>query len=191
MNSLANSINTDYLANESIIIKRLMSTLSDYDSIAIYHQAKSLVSAIRKKKDQQSLVEAFLHEYQLNSEEGLVLMGLAEALLRIPDTHTQDLFLQEKLSEADWHKHIQHSDSLLVNFATQALEITSKVENAFDLSNTDQQLIFSRLSARLGLPVIRSALKQAMQQLAYQFVIAESIEKALAQAQRGCRKTHK
>ncbi len=175
-------INRAYLANEPEMINQLLHILDDYDVTAIHQQAYSLVTAIRSKKDQQTLVEAFLHEYQLNSEEGIVLMEIAEALLRIPDHHTQDLFLQEKLSQADWHKHLQQSDSLLVNFSTQALEITAKLENKFDLVNPQHQQIFSRLSSRMGLPLIRIALKQAMQQLAYQFVIAETIEKAFVQA---------
>ena len=179
-----NNINQAYLANESDMINKLLDYLDNYDAASIHHQAHSLVKSIRANKDQQTLVESFLHEYQLNSEEGIVLMGIAEALLRIPDSHTQDLFLQEKLAEADWHKHLQHSDSLLVNFATQALEITGKIEKQFDLSESEHQQIFSRLSSRIGLPLIRIALKQAMQQLAYQFVIAETIENALIQASR-------
>jgi RHH-type proline utilization regulon transcriptional repressor/proline dehydrogenase/delta 1-pyrroline-5-carboxylate dehydrogenase len=74
------------------VVKELLLTITDYSAIASYRLARSLVTAIRNNKDQQSLVEAFLHEYQLNSDEGIVLMEIAEALLRIPDTHTQDLF---------------------------------------------------------------------------------------------------
>lgn len=172
-------LNKYYLADERELIKKLLLNLADYPATAIYQQAYSLITAIRENKDQQTLVEAFLHEYQLNSAEGIVLMEIAEALLRIPDTHTQDLFLQEKLSTADWHKHLQHSDSLLVNFATQTLNLTGKIEQQLKLSDPAYQTVFSRLCSRLGLPVIRSALSQAMQQLAYQFVIAATIEKAL------------
>ncbi|NOQ76997.1 MAG: bifunctional proline dehydrogenase/L-glutamate gamma-semialdehyde dehydrogenase, partial [Methylococcaceae bacterium] len=183
MKNAGNTINQDFLANESEMIKRLLDFLADYDSVTIHHQAQLLVSAIRDKKDQQTLVEAFLHEYRLNSEEGLVLMEIAEALLRIPDQQTQDQFLQEKLTRANWYKHLQQSDSLLVNFTTQALDITAKVENSFELTADKEQRVFSRLSSRIGLPLIRTALKQAMQQLAYQFVIAETIDQALSQAQ--------
>ena len=179
--SYRQQINQYYLADERKVINRLLLHLTDYSATASHKLAYSLVTAIREKKDQQSLVEAFLHEYQLNSEEGIVLMEIAEALLRIPDTDTQDLFLQEKLSTADWHKHLQHSDSLLVNFATRTLDITSRVEQQFKLNDPAYQSVFSRLSTRLGLPVIRTALSQAMQQLAYQFVIADTIEKALHQ----------
>jgi len=171
-----------YLADEQKVLTELFGYLQDYSAIEIGRQACSLVTIIRDKAKQQTLVEDFLHEYQLNSEEGIILMEMAEALLRIPDAQTQDLFLQEKLSTADWHKHLQHSDSLLVNFATRALERTAKVEQQFELSGPVNQSTFSRVFSRLGLPLIRTALKQAMQQLAYQFVIAETIELALEQA---------
>lgn len=175
-------INLTYLANEPQLVNELLAYLEGYNALAIHDQAHALVTAVRAKKDQQTLVEAFLHEYQLNSAEGIILMGIAEALLRIPDSHTQDVFLQEKLTTADWHKHLLQSDSLLVNFASQALNITGKIEQHFKPEK--QQLALSQLTSRLGLPLVRTVLKQAMQQLAYQFVIAETIENALVQATR-------
>ena len=175
-------INQYYLADELRLVKEVLLTITDYSAMASHRLAHSLVTAIRDNKDQQSLVEAFLHEYQLNSDKGIVLMEIAEALLRIPDTHTQDLFLQEKLSTVDWHKHLQHSDSLLVNFATRTLDFTGKIEQQFKLTGRASLSVFSELSARVGLPVIRAVVSQAMQQLAYQFVIGETITKALHQA---------
>ncbi len=182
MNKSAAMINQDYLANESEMLERFLLTLSDYHANTIQHRARALVTSIRQNKSRHSMVEAFLNEYQLNSEEGLVLMGLAEALLRIPDKPTQDLFLQEKLTEANWHKHLLHSNSILVNFASQALDLSAKVENSVDLFADNQQRIVSRLISQLGLPLIRTAIQQAMQQLAYQFVIAEDIDKAISQS---------
>lgn len=178
MNKFANKINQAYLFKESEMIRQLLDYLGDYDEVTIHSQAYSLVAKTRANKGQQTLIEAFLHEYQLNSEEGIVLMCIAEALLRIPDHATQDLFLQEKLRQANWHQHLHQSDSLLVNILTQALDITSKFEQVINLTEAQQQQIFSRLSSRLGLPLIRTALTQMMQQLAYQFVIAKTIEKA-------------
>jgi len=180
---LHHKINQVYLASEPEMIQKLLAIIEGYDSLAVHHKAYSLVQSIRENSSRQTLVEAFLHEYQLNSEEGIVLMSIAEALLRIPDSHTQDLFLQEKLTQADWDRHLLHSDSLLVNFATRALDITGTIENQFK-QGTESQQSFTLLASRLGLPLIRNALKQAMQQLAYQFVIAETIEEALAQAVR-------
>ncbi|MFZ2312900.1 MAG: bifunctional proline dehydrogenase/L-glutamate gamma-semialdehyde dehydrogenase PutA, partial [Methylobacter sp.] len=139
----------------------------------------TLVNAVRTRKDQQSAIEAFLHEYQLNSREGIVLLGIAEALLRIPDSHTQDLFIQEKLTHADWKSHVQHSDSFLVNLSTRALLFTSQFEDHVLLSGQHWFPVFEQLLSRMGAPLIRTALKQAMQYLALQFVIADSILQAV------------
>ncbi len=180
--SYRSQINQHYLTAESDMIPHLLSYLPDYDAAHIQQQARKLVNALRANKKRQTLIGAFLHEYQLNSAEGRILMSLAEALLRIPDIATQDLFLQEKLSTADWHKHLLQSDFLLVNVATQALAVSGKFEQTFNASDDEHQQIFSRLCQRLGLPLIRTAIKQAMQQLAYQFVMAESIENAMEKA---------
>ena len=172
------TIQKNYLADEKQSLKKILSVIGHYDADTIRQRAWELVTKIRQQKDTQSLVDAFLHEYQLNSEEGIVLLSIAEALLRIPDSQTQDLFLQEKLTEPDWNKHLLHSDSLWVNLSTQALLISSKLENKFKTQSGHRD-IFNKAAARLGMPVIRKALKQAMQFLAYQFVLAETIEQAL------------
>jgi RHH-type proline utilization regulon transcriptional repressor/proline dehydrogenase/delta 1-pyrroline-5-carboxylate dehydrogenase len=138
------AIHENYLADEKQSLKKILSVIGHYDADAIRRRAWDLVTKIREQKHTQSLVEAFLHEYQLNSEEGIVLLGIAEALLRIPDSQTQDLFLQEKLTEADWDKHLQHSDSLRVNLSTQALLISSRLENMFN-TGADHRDIFDRV----------------------------------------------
>ncbi|MGZ5025764.1 MAG: proline dehydrogenase family protein, partial [Methylobacter sp.] len=150
-----------------------ISALNGYDPVAINECAKTLASAVRARKHQQSAIEAFLEEYQLNSREGIVLMGIAEALLRIPDTHTQDLLLQEKLTGVDWQSHLHHSDSPLVNLATRALLF------AGDFEAHHESPVFEQLLSRVGAPLIRAAVKQAMQYLALQFIFAETIEEAL------------
>ncbi|MCX7094407.1 MAG: bifunctional proline dehydrogenase/L-glutamate gamma-semialdehyde dehydrogenase PutA [Methylobacter sp.] len=155
-----------------------IASLNSYDPAPITESAKTLVTAIREKRQQLTVIEAFLHEYQLNSHEGIVLMGIAEALLRIPDSRTQDLFLQEKLTGADWQSHLQHSDSPLVNLATRALLF------AGDFEAHRGPLIFEQLLSRMGSPLIRSAIKQAMQHLAQQFVFAKSIQEAAQQSER-------
>ena len=106
-------------------------------------------------------------------------MGIAEALLRIPDSSTQDLFLQEKLTHADWQNHLQHSDSFLVNLSSQALLFTSKFEDHVLLSEKHWFPVFDKLLSRIGAPLIRTALKQVMHYLAEQFVFADSIQQAV------------
>jgi RHH-type proline utilization regulon transcriptional repressor/proline dehydrogenase/delta 1-pyrroline-5-carboxylate dehydrogenase len=177
--TLRAAINQAYLADENGCVGELLAGLGTYDPLKIGNSAKTLVNAVRAKKNQQSPIEAFLREYQLNSQEGIVLMGIAEALLRIPDSTTQDLFLQEKLTHADWQNHLQHSDSFLVNLSSQALLFTSQFEDHVLLSERHWFPVFDKLLSRIGAPLIRSALKQVMHYLAEQFVFADSIQQAV------------
>jgi len=170
---LRKAVNQAYLADEQQLITELSAILDGYDPAAIGDCAKTLVAAVRENQHRQTAIEAFLQEYQLNSHEGVVLMGIAEALLRIPDSRTQDLFLQEKLTGADWQSHLQHSDSPLFNLATKALLFAGD----FEAHHGPQ--VFEQLLSRMGAPLIRTAIKQAMQHLAMQFVFAESIQEAV------------
>jgi len=170
---LRKAVNQAYLADEKQLISELSAALAGYDPAAIGDCAEMLVTAVRENQQRQTAIEAFLQEYQLNSHEGVVLMGIAEALLRIPDSRTQDLFLQEKLTGADWQSHLQHSDSPLVNLATKALLFAGD----FEAHHGPQ--VFEQLLSRMGAPLIRTAIKQAMQHLALQFVFAESMQDAV------------
>ncbi|MCK9396414.1 MAG: proline dehydrogenase family protein, partial [Methylobacter sp.] len=170
---LRKAVNQAYLADEKQLISELLTALDGYDPVSIGDCAKILVTAVRKNESRQTAIEAFMQEYQLNSQEGIVLMGIAEALLRIPDSRTQDLFLQEKLTCADWRSHLQHSDSPLVNLATQALLFAGD----FEAHHGPQ--VLEQLLSRMGAPLIRTAIKQAMQHLALQFVFAESMHEAV------------
>ncbi len=176
---LRSEINQTYLADENEVVHGLLTQLGSYDAAKTGICAKSLVNAVRSKEGRQSVIESFLREYQLNSHEGIVLMGIAEALLRIPDSTTQDRFLQEKLTHADWQKHLQHSDSLLVNLSSQALLFTRHFEEQVQMSKQNWFPVFGQLLSRLGAPLIRTALKQAMAYLAEQFVFADSIAEAV------------
>ncbi len=170
---LRKAVNQTYLVDEKHLIAELSIALDGYDPAPIAACAETLVTAVRKNRHRQTAIEAFLQEYQLNSHEGIVLMGIAEALLRIPDSRTQDLFLQEKLTGADWQSHLQHSDSPLVNLATKALLF------AGDFEAHHEPQVFEQLLSRMGAPLIRTAIKQAMQHLALQFVFAASMQEAV------------
>lgn len=177
LTELRKAVNRAYLADEKQIITELSATLDAYDPVPIGACARTLVSAVRENKHRQTAIEAFLQEYRLNSQEGVVLMGIAEALLRIPDSRTQDLFLQEKLTAANWQSHLQHSDSPLVNLATKALLFAGN----FELHHGPQ--VFEQLLSRMGAPLIRTVIKQAMQHLALQFVFAESMQEAVQRSE--------
>ncbi|CCE23413.1 bifunctional proline dehydrogenase/L-glutamate gamma-semialdehyde dehydrogenase PutA [Methylotuvimicrobium alcaliphilum] len=181
LSTLRKAIDQAYLNDETASVIELMVGLTDYNPAEAEALARLLVEQIRADKDKQSVVDAFMHEYRLNSEEGVVLMSIAEALLRIPDSATQDRFLADKLSSADWQTHLHHSDSMLVNLSTGALLVTGLFERYI---KADEAQVFEYLLGRLGQPVIRLALQKAMHFLGSQFVMAETIFEALHASQK-------
>lgn len=178
------AIGQQYLCDDSQSIKEFSTYLNNYDLLSINKSARTIVTAIRRKTKQQTVTEAFLHEYQLNSQEGIILMGMAEALLRIPDAATQDLLIREKLTSAKWHKHLNHSPSFLVNCATQALAFSGRFEQEGLPTVTEWLSIFNNLTIRLGRPLIHAAINKAMRLLAYRFILAQSMDSALNYCQR-------
>lgn len=178
LHQLRAMINLAFIKPESALLADLERHIGDYDRRWISDFASQLILAVRNQPSRKAPFEAFLQEYSLNSEEGIVLMGMAEALLRIPDIPTQNRFLRERLADADWYSHLLHSDSLLVNLASSALLLSGKIEDRV----RHRLHIFDDLLARYGEPLIRQALIQAMRQLAKHFVIAEDIGQALEHA---------
>lgn len=177
---LYSQINLAFLQSERDALAPLSSLLGSYDEQAIEAMASRLIDAVRSRNRHKPVFAAFLQEYSLSSEEGIVLMSMAEALLRIPDAQTQNRFLREKLADTAWHGHLSHSDSLWVNLASAALSLGGSLEDCIRQASSNGQLIMGALLTRLGEPLIRQALKQAMQQLAQHFVLAENIDLALA-----------
>ena len=142
--------------------------------------ARRLVEAVRRERLGKGGLDAFLHEYALSSPEGVALMCLAEALLRIPDAETVDKLIRDKIAAADWHSHLGHSGSLFVNASTWALMLTGRLlrpENENDVGDALRRLI-----ARSSEPVWRQAVTAAMRILAGQFVMGRTIEEALDRA---------
>ncbi len=136
---------------------------------------------VRAARLGQGGLDAFLHEYELSSREGVVLMCLAEALLRIPDAETANLLIKDKLADADWRRHLGGSESLFVNASTWALMLTGRVVS-LDQEGQDLAGVLRRLVARSGEPVIRQAVTQAMRILGRQFVMGRTIDEALERA---------
>ena len=128
-------------------------------------------------------VDAFLHAYDLGSDEGIAMMCLAEALLRIPDAHTADELIADKLSGPDWSEKLGRSDSSFVNAATFSLLLTGKVlEGAQDRSD-NWKAALGRAVGRLGEPVVRTAVREAMKILGRNFVFGRTIDEALKRAE--------
>jgi RHH-type proline utilization regulon transcriptional repressor/proline dehydrogenase/delta 1-pyrroline-5-carboxylate dehydrogenase len=140
--------------------------------------ARKLVEAVRSKRTRASGVDALMHEFSLSSEEGIALMCLAEALLRIPDHQTADRLIADKISKGDWKKHLGESPSLFVNAATWGLLITGKLVSTSSEHGLGSAL--TRLIARGGEPLIRKGVDLAMRMLGNQFVTGQTIDEALA-----------
>jgi RHH-type transcriptional regulator, proline utilization regulon repressor / proline dehydrogenase / delta 1-pyrroline-5-carboxylate dehydrogenase len=144
--------------------------------------ARRLVQDARADQAQHGGIDAFMREYGLSSEEGIILMCLAEALLRIPDAETADAFIAEKISHGNWDKHRGHSDSLFVNASTWGLMLTGRLVKLKDSQSANAIDALKRLVARSGEPFIRQAIRQAVKLLGEQFVLGRTIEDAIARA---------
>lgn len=141
--------------------------------------ARRLVTALRAHP-RKGGVEALVQEFSLSSQEGVALMCLAEALLRIPDTATRDALIRDKIGGGDWAAHLGHSPSMFVNAATWGLVITGRLTATGNEAGLGAAL--TRLIARAGEPVIRRGVDLAMRMMGEQFVTGQTIEEALARA---------
>jgi RHH-type proline utilization regulon transcriptional repressor/proline dehydrogenase/delta 1-pyrroline-5-carboxylate dehydrogenase len=179
------AINEALLAEEGPLVEALIADarFSALERNQIETLAIRLVEAARAGRKESGGVDSFLHEYGLSSEEGVLLLCLAEALLRIPDAATADRLIAGTIGSGDWSRHLGQSDSLLVNASTWGLMLTGRILDWSDERRADLASMVQRLIARSGEPVIRQALRQAMRILGNQFVLGETIEAALANAE--------
>ncbi len=154
------------------------SDLTEKDRESISTTAADLIKEIRQDTD-PTIMEVFLAEYGLSTQEGIALMCLAEALLRVPDAYTIDALIEDKIVPSDWGKHLGASSSSLVNASTWALMLTGKV-----LEDEDEGLIGALRGAvkRMGEPVIRTAVGRAMREMGRQFVLGRDIDEAMVNA---------
>nr|WP_057929587.1 trifunctional transcriptional regulator/proline dehydrogenase/L-glutamate gamma-semialdehyde dehydrogenase [Burkholderia ambifaria] len=143
--------------------------------------ATKLVEALREKSSGGG-VEGLIHEFSLSSQEGVALMCLAEALLRIPDRATRDALIRDKISKGDWRSHVGHAPSLFVNAATWGLMITGKLVTTNSEAGLSSAL--TRLIGRGGEPLIRKGVDMAMRLMGEQFVTGETISEALANSRK-------
>jgi RHH-type proline utilization regulon transcriptional repressor/proline dehydrogenase/delta 1-pyrroline-5-carboxylate dehydrogenase len=174
-----------YLADETALVNRLLAIAESPAELSgqIMAQASDWVRRVRQLKESQSALDAFMREYDLSSEEGVLLMCLAEALLRIPDDETAEKLIADKLSEADWEKHLGSSDSLFVNASTWGLMLTGRIVRMPIDTPGNFRAVWQRLIARGGEPVIRVAVRRAMRMMGSQFVMGRTIEEALKRSQ--------
>src|SRR5580692_10574743 len=170
-----------YAADDRIIAERLLATahLDAEQEQRIDRVASRLIEAIRTNEDPLGGVEDMLREFALSTKEGLALMVLAEALLRVPDARTADQFIEDKLGEGDFIHHETKSSAFLVNASAWALGMSARV---IQPGETPEGTL-GRLAKRLGAPAVRAATRQAMRLMGSHFVLGETIEAALARAQ--------
>ena len=177
LSSLRTDIRANYLPDEAETLGRLigMAALDPGERKKISARAADLVRAVRNSSDPH-LMEVFLSAYGLSTREGVALMCLAEALLRVPDTETMDELIRDKIAPQDWSAHSGESSSIFVNASTWALMLTGKV-----LEDGDQGIegTLRSMVRRLGEPVIRRAVSAAMREMGEQFVQGRTIEQAL------------
>lgn len=173
-----------YATSEQEAVKALLAHIafSSEQEAQIHTHAAKLVEKVRAARKSDKGIDAFMQEYDLSSDEGIALMCLAEALLRVPDAETADKLLQDKLGSADWGKHAGASDSWFVNAATWSLALTGNIYRQ-DGQTNKIKTVFHTLLAKSGAPFIRTAVRQGMKILGKQFVLGQTIDEALQRAQ--------
>lgn len=178
------AITAHYDVPEAESVETLLSLIKipDAQKVEIDVKATQLVQQVRGARKNDKGIDAFMQEYDLSSEEGVALMCLAEALLRIPDSETADKLLKDKLGSADWDKHAGNSSSWFVNAATWSLMLTGSIYRE-DETEGKLKKGLKALAAKGGGLFIRNAVRQGMKVLGKQFVLGQTIDEALKRAQ--------
>ena len=181
---LRTALDAHYRADETACVRDLLENvqLSDDGRARIEKTARRLVESVRSAQHGKGGIDAFLHQYGLSTQEGVLLMCIAEALLRVPDVETQERLIRDKISAADWDRHLGKSESLFVNASTWALMLTGRIVRMHDYVGQTTGGTVRRLVARLGEPVVREAVNQAMRIMGRQFVMGRNIADALDRA---------
>lgn len=181
-NDFFNEISDAYCIDEEKYIKTLISQLNldPQKEQRLKEKATELINNVRAQNNVEDALDALLREYNLNTHEGLMLMCLAEALLRVPDHQTADALIKDRLKGVDWENHKGKSDNKLVNFATWGLILTGKITSLDDEKETKKRPnIFKRLTQKMSEPLIRTAVNKAMKIIGQQFVLGRTMDEAL------------
>ena len=176
-------INEAYRVEEKNIVSNLikMATLQETQVDAVRHLATQLVAQVREGRKKSAGIDSFLTEYALSSDEGIALMCLAEALLRVPDNATIDSLIKDKLASPDWKSHRGQSASFFVNATTWALMLTGKVLSP-EKAESGLSKALMKLVNRNSEGVVRTAVDKAMRIMSKQFVMGRTIQEAVTRA---------
>ena len=168
-----------YRMDETECVNRLLNLLSFTPSIEkkINAHALALVNEVREQEKERSGVNALMTHYDLSTEEGILLMCLAEALLRVPDKETENLLIRDKLTSASWEKHIGSSESSFVNMATWGLALSGKILQKPETGYF--KTVWRNFIRRSGEPVIRKAVREAMKVMSENFILGRTISEAV------------
>jgi len=179
-------INRNYLAAEAELVPELArhADAGEANRAKIRQTALDLVRAVRRKSAAEGGIDAFLQQYDLSSEEGVLLMCIAEALLRIPDASTADRLIADKLTSARWEEHLGASESVFVNASTWGLMLSGEMLRVDDQTARNPLKVLRRIASSAGEPVVRTAMRQAMRIIGHQFVMGRTIDEALDRAAR-------
>jgi RHH-type proline utilization regulon transcriptional repressor/proline dehydrogenase/delta 1-pyrroline-5-carboxylate dehydrogenase len=179
---LRQALRAAYRADEAATVERNLAAAEVSPAVQsrIEAAARRLVVEARKRRHGGGGIDVFLSEYRLSSQEGIALLCLAEALLRIPDAATVDRLIRDKLAPADWARHLGHSQSLFVNASTWALMLTGRLVQ--EPATHDWGAVLHRLVTRSGEPMVRQAVTSAIRILARQFVMGRTMDEALKRA---------
>ena len=179
--NLRQAIAEVYLADENTVsAERIaLARFSPAENAATEALAREFATRIRAEGTKRGGVDAFTQEYSLSTEEGVALMCLAEALLRVPDADTADRLIRDKIGSGNWDSHDRKSDSVFVNASTWALMLTGRIVRMDQTAGWDFEGIIKKVVARSGEPVIRQAIMAAMRMLGGQFVLGRTMSEAL------------
>lgn len=175
------TISPQYSVDESALLAQLadLARPSPQQLAVVTRRATDLVEQVRAREDSIHMIDSMLLQYSLDTREGILLMCLAEALMRIPDSETADALIRDKLSVAEWERHLKQSDSLLVNASTWGLMLTGKVVTLGKSEDGRPASVIGRLVKKMGEPLIRQAVNQAMKIMGEHFVLGRTIAEAL------------
>ena len=167
------------LRSETQDLAPLRTPLSAAERLVALETGRRLVMGARARADERPYLDAFLQEFGLSNQEGIALMCLAEALLRIPDDETADRLIAEKLTSGNWDSHSGRSDSLFVNASTWGLMLTGRLVELPDEVRSNANGWLRQLTQRASEPLVRQALRRAMKIIGSEFVVGRNIDEAL------------
>ncbi|MBL4839100.1 MAG: proline dehydrogenase family protein, partial [Kordiimonadaceae bacterium] len=180
LEALRSEIRAQKQCDEQMLVEKLLtlSSLTVADRTAIETRAVHFVEQSRARSDKQPLLDAFLQEYGLSNEEGIALMCLAEALLRVPDSQTRDDLIADKIAPGKWFSHAGKAGSVFVNASTWGLMLTGRIISLGPDITEESGGWLGKLTHRVGEPIIRTAMVQAMRIMGGEFVLGRTITEA-------------